>query len=435
MPTVALHTLGCKLNHAETSMISRQFLEQGYTIVDVGTPADVCVINTCSVTARADRECRQLIRRAVRTSRDPYVVVTGCYAQLEPEEVASIAGVDLVLGAREKFELFRHAGGFTHAPYPRVHVSPIDSVETFGVGYTTQGTGRTRAFLKIQDGCDYNCSFCTIPRARGGSRSQEARLCLAQARDIVASGFREIVLTGVNIGDYRDAAGVGFLALLGLLAQTEGLQRLRISSIEPNLLSDDIISLVAGSDLLCNHFHIPLQSGSSGILRTMRRRYTTTQYASLLDRLHERIPACGIGVDVIVGFPGETEADFEETCRYLDDLPLTYLHVFTYSERPGTPAATLPGTVSPAERARRNEILRALSAKKKDAFYRRHVGNRVRVLLESDVTDGFRYGFSDTYVRVGVPAEGTAENMLVPVDIAAVSHDACVGRIASGASA
>jgi threonylcarbamoyladenosine tRNA methylthiotransferase MtaB len=413
MPRVALHTLGCKLNFAETSTIGQQFLERGFEIVDLGEPADVCVINTCSVTARAARECRQLIRRALRTGGDPVIVVTGCYAQLEPEEIASISGVDLVLGTREKFALFDYLPNLQKSPAPRVHVSNINTVGDFGPAFSTDAGNRTRAFLKVQDGCDYTCSFCTIPLARGESRSQSIAATLAQARNLVMQGYKEIVLTGVNVGDYGRKTGDSLVELLHELAGVSGLQRLRISSLEPNLVSDRLIDFIAFNAVMCKHFHVPLQSGCDAVLRLMRRRYTTSEYSALVRKIRTRIPDAGIGVDVIVGFPGETDVHFDQTYRFLSELEISYLHVFTYSERPNTPAASFAGAVHPAVRHKRNEMLRILSEKKRQAFNERMVGRTVGVLMESDVENGYRFGFTDNYIRVATPAEHARENTIV----------------------
>ncbi len=424
-----MHTLGCKLNYAETSAIGKQFLDRGYQIVELGEPADVCVINTCSVTARANRECRQIIRRALRTPDNPVVVVTGCYAQLEREEVASINGVDFVLGSREKSSIFDHIGTLAKAPAPRVLVSDIAAADDFGPAWSTEAGSRTRAYLKVQDGCDYNCSFCTIPLARGKSRSLPADDVCAQARDLTRMGYREIVLTGVNVGDYGRKSGTRLLDLLLALSSVPGLARLRISSIEPNLLTDEIIRMVADHPVMCKHFHIPLQSGSDGILHAMRRRYTTAHYAALVQKVREQIPDCGIGVDVIVGFPGETDEQFEETYRFLNELPVSYLHVFTYSERPNTPAATYSGSVPPAARSKRNEMLRMLSVKKREAFYRTMVGRKVTVLTETDVEGDRRFGFTDNYVKVAIPAVGVEDNVLLDALVEDVEFGCCIGTV------
>lgn len=429
MPTVALTTLGCKLNFAETSTLGKQFLERGYSVVEFGRPADVAVINTCSVTERADRECRQLIRRARRVSPEAVVVVAGCYAQLDPAAVAAIEGVDIVLGAAEKFSLFDLVGPLEKQLYPHVFVGPIAGADNFGPASSTEAADRTRAFLKVQDGCDFSCSFCTIPLARGASRSQPVAACIRQARDLTRAGYREIVLTGVNVGDYGRKEGTDLPALLQALVEVEGLERIRISSIEPNLLSDDIIAFVASHPVMCRHFHIPLQSGSDAILHGMRRRYTTAQYAARIAAVRERLPECGIGVDVIVGFPGESDREFEETHRFLDGLPVSYLHVFTYSERRNTPAASRPGRVEPKERFRRSEVLRLLGEKKKRAFQERMVGNVLPVLFETDEGDGCRCGLTDNYVRVGIPAGDATGNTIVPVAITGVSAGRCDGRV------
>lgn len=429
MPTVALHTLGCKLNYAETSMIARQFLDRGYRVVELASGADVTVINTCSVTGRADRECRQLIRRSLRASKNSFVVVTGCYAQLEPEEVASIEGVGAVLGSREKFNIFDHVDPEARGSAPQVHVSAISESDDFGIAYSSAESGRTRAFLKVQDGCDYNCSFCTIPLARGESRSQPIDACLAQARLLASQGYREIVLTGVNVGDYGKKGEEDLLSLLRQIEAVPGIARIRISSIEPNLLTDQIIDFVAASPIVCNHFHIPLQSGDDEILRSMRRRYGSAFYAGRINRIRSMIPDCGIGADVIVGFPGETDRHFAATVDFLDSLPLSYLHAFTYSERPNTPAARFAGQVPPEVRFERNRALRMLGRKKKSAFHERMTGTIRPVLFEGDLKDGLRFGFTEEYVRVGVPEESTEENMILDTLIVTAGMQVCRGQI------
>jgi threonylcarbamoyladenosine tRNA methylthiotransferase MtaB len=432
MPRVALHTLGCKLNYAETATIGQQFLDRGFELVEFGQPADVCVINTCSVTERADRECRQLIRRALRRGGNPFVVVTGCYAQLAPEAVASINGVDLVLGSREKFDLFAYADTFAKSGAPRVHVGEVGDLDAFGPAFSRDASDRTRAYLKVQDGCDYSCSFCTIPLARGGSRSQPLEECLHQAAHLVTQGFKEIVLTGVNVGDYGTATGASLLTLLQGLARLEGLERIRISSIEPNLLTTELIELAAAEKKLCAHFHIPLQSGTDSVLRRMRRRYTTGEYRDLLQAIRSRLPEAGIGADVITGFPGETEAEYEATHRFLAELPISYLHVFTYSERPNTPAASMGAQVPPEVRHRRNDALRILSEKKRQAFASRMVGRTLPVLAESDVQDGYRSALTENYVRVMIPAESCRENTIVRVSINGAREGRCVGTVVDG---
>lgn len=429
MPTVSLHTLGCKLNTAETSTIGKQFVDRGFSVVEFGRPADVCVINTCSVTERADRECRQVVRKAIRSSQHPFVVVTGCYAQLAPDEVASIQGVDLVLGTQEKFEIFDYVGGLEKKLYPQMFVSAVEKADNFGVSFTTAVGDRTRAFLKVQDGCDYNCSFCTIPLARGASRSQTTEASVSQARELVLQGFKEITLTGVNVGDYGRNTNANLLHLLRELVTVDGLERIRISSIEPNLLTEEMVAFVAAQPKMCKHFHIPLQSGCDEILRLMRRRYNTNLYADLIHRIRRSIPECGIGVDIIAGFPGESEEYFRTTLQFIEELPFSYLHVFTYSERPNTPAAGFGGQIEPKVRFKRNEILREIGLKKKREFYMNHVGKRVPVLTESDVEGGMRFGFTDNYVRVGLPASSAGANAIVALEISGVEYDKCIGRI------
>jgi threonylcarbamoyladenosine tRNA methylthiotransferase MtaB len=429
MARVALHTLGCKLNFAETSSLGGQFLDRGYELVELGEPADVVLLNTCSVTERADRECRQLIRRALRKSPGAFVLVTGCYAQLAPEEVASIEGVDLVLGTKEKFSIFEFAGRFQKGTAPRVCVSEVGTADTFGPALSTTAGDRTRGYLKIQDGCDYHCAFCTIPLARGESRSQSIGESVRQAEQLVRQGFKEIVLTGVNVGDYGRKQGDDLLGLLGRLVTVAGLHRIRISSIEPNLLKTDLLDFIAQHPVICRHFHIPLQSGSDTVLKRMRRRYVTKQYADLIYRVREQFPESGVGADVIVGFPGETPQEFQETYEFLTDLPVSYLHVFTYSERPHTPAAALPEQVVPHERSSRNAVLRMLSERKRMDWCRNMVGRRVHVLTESTVEEGRRYGFTDAFLRVGVDAESARENSLVKVHITDAHHERCLGTV------
>ena len=432
MPTIALATLGCKLNFAETSALGKQFVDRGYTPVDFGLPADVTVINTCSVTARADRECRQLIRRTLRARPESVVVVTGCYAQLKPEEVASIDGVDFVMGTREKAAIAAAIGVPEKQSSPQVRVSDIGTADDFGPAWSSEAGGGTRAFLKVQDGCDYSCSFCTIPLARGASRSQGISETVRQAGGLVADGYREIVLTGVNVGDYGRKAGTDLAALLRALVRVGGLQRLRISSIEPNLLTDEIIGIVASHGVMCRHFHVPLQSGSDEILRGMRRRYSAGRFAERIRAVAERIPDCGIGVDVIVGFPGESDGDFLATCALVADLPLSYLHVFTYSERPDTLAARAASAVDPGVRAERSRILRGIGLRKKQEFYSRMVGKTAPVLLEADEEDGCRCGFTGNYVRVAVPAGDAPGNSLVEVALTGLRDDRCTGRVREG---
>lgn len=429
MKKVALHTLGCKLNFAETSTIGRGFRDRGFEIVEDDQPMDVYVLNTCSVTERADKECRQIIRRALRRSPHAYVVVIGCYAQLQPEEIAAIDGVDLVLGAHEKFKLFDHAGDFTKRPLPQVFVSCIDEVTSFDPAFSAEVGGRTRAFLKVQDGCDYTCAFCTIPLARGASRSQSFAAVLHQAMVIAEKGFKEIVLTGVNVGDYGMKDGTTLLALMKELEKVNGIERIRISSIEPNLLTREIVDVVLSSEIFCNHFHIPLQSGSDTILKLMRRRYLTDHYKGLVEYIKMKDADAAIGVDVIVGFPGETEQLFEETYRFLAELPVSYLHVFTYSEREDTPAMNFEHAVEPRVRFQRNEMLRILSQKKRHAFYSSFIGRELPVLFEGNNRPGLISGLTTNYIRVEVPSSQTFLNTIHDVRLNGINGDVCAGTL------
>lgn len=412
MKKVSLHTLGCKLNYAESSAIGQRFSREGFDVVEFGDPSDVVVVNSCTVTQNADRECRQIVRRALRANPDAFVIVTGCYAQLKPEQIASIDGVDYVLGSAEKFRIFDIIPDFAKLETPRVAVSDIAAEGGFGPAYSSEGDARTRAFLKVQDGCDYNCSFCTIPLARGHSRSQPMDEVFEQAVQLVGNGYQEIVLTGVNTGDYGVKDGTSFYDLLARLHDVPGLQRLRISSIEPNLLTDRIIDLAADSDRLMPHFHVPLQSGSDEMLGKMRRRYRSQLYRERVEKILSVMPDAGIGVDVIVGFPGETEEHFLETRDFLHELPVQYFHVFTYSERENTPAAEFGNPVPVEERRNRTRLLRTLSEKKLADFARRYEGSVRPVLFETERADGTVQGFTDNHIRVSVKAEaGLAETL------------------------
>ncbi len=426
--TVAFHTIGCKLNYAETSTFARQFRNHGYVVVDFTDRSDVVLINTCSVTENADREARKLVRQALRRSPNAYVIVAGCYAQLRPEEIASIDGVDLVLGAKEKFQIFDYLAAHSKERYPRILVSDTEAIDVFDPAFAADPEGRTRAYLKVQDGCDYNCSFCTIPLARGASRSAELDALVRQARVIVESGFREIVLSGVNVGDYGRKHDSSLFDLLKRLIEIDGDYRIRISSIEPNLLTDEIIDLVAGTEKICNHFHVPLQSGSGDILRSMRRRYTTEHYQRLIERIKLRMPDCGIGVDVIVGFPGETKQHFLETYSFLVNLPVSYLHVFTYSERPDTPASAMGHIVPSDERAERSRMLRILSEKKRRAFYQENLGSIRRVIFEEQQR-GEATGFTDNYVRVTVPESSDLRNQVLRVRLQSLAENSVRGIV------
>ncbi len=423
---VALHTLGCKLNFSETSTIGNQFLNRGFDIVDVKENADIYVFNTCSVTENAERECRQLVRRALRQNPNAFIIVTGCYAQLRPKEITRIEGVDVVLGSNEKLKLFSYLDNFTKKELACAYVSPAEQLNEFGPAHSTDADTRTRAYFKIQDGCDYKCSFCTIPLARGKSRSMNSDEVILEFKKLLDAGYKEIILTGVNVGDYGKSLNTDLYRLLLKMIKIPGDFRIRISSIEPNLLSDDIIELAVQSKKLCNHFHIPLQSGSPKILKLMQRRYKVQDYEKLIFKLKNRIPDAGIGVDVIVGFSGETEEDFILTYNFLRDLPISYLHVFTYSERPDTKAINLHNPVDVFERRERNNMLRILSEKKKNFFYKEMANKEVEVLFESENHNGLIKGFSSNYIRVSYPYNPELINELSNVIIKEVDGNTCL---------
>lgn len=423
MKKVAFYTLGCKLNYSETSTISRKFEEKGYKKVGFTDTPDIFIINTCSVTENADKKCHKLVREARSISPDAYVAIIGCYAQLKPREISGIPGVDAVLGAAEKFRLIELLDGFVRPPQPKVFESQIKEVKRFNTAYSMQD--RTRTFLKVQDGCDYTCSFCTIPLARGGSRSDTIANIVKEAEAIVSNDVKEIVLTGVNTGDFGLQDGKRterFIDLIKALDEVEGLERVRISSIEPNLLSNGIITFVSSSKKFMPHFHIPLQSGSNKILGLMRRRYQRELYGERVDKIKSLMPHCCIGVDVIVGFPGETHEDFLETYRFLNGLDISYLHVFTYSERDNTHAVTLEGVVPPQERHERSKMLHILSDKKRRAFYHAHIGDETTVLFENDVEDGMMQGFTGNYIRVTAKYDPLLVNTTKKVRLTAVNE-------------
>lgn len=415
--SVAFHTLGCKLNFSETSTISRLLEKDGFVKKDFDEQADVYVINTCSVTDNADKECRMLVRRIQRRAPESLVVITGCYAQLKPQEIAGIEGVDLVLGAAEKFNIVDHLRELTKGDSAKICSCDIGEVNTFHTSYSVND--RTRTFLKVQDGCDYNCSFCTIPMARGISRSDSVVNVVGHARELAASGVKEIVLTGVNLGDFGKGFEGGkrreesFYELVQALDQVEGIDRYRISSIEPNLLSNDIIEFVSGSRKFMPHFHIPLQSGSNDILALMRRRYRRELYAEKVACIKQFMPHCAIGVDVIVGFPGESDAHFRETYDFLHELDVSYLHVFTYSERANTHALEIKPVVPVHVRHERNKALRNLSHKKMQYFTEQHLGETRKVLFESVNKEGMIEGYTDNYIRVTTPHRTEWANSLV----------------------
>ncbi len=424
--TVAFNTLGCKLNFSETSTIGRQFAQAGYTSIPFDEAADVYVINTCSVTDFADKKCRQIVRRALKTAPDAFVIVTGCYAQLKPDEIAEIPGVDLVMGAGEKFKILDYLDDLKKLPGKGiVHAGEIKTVNSFENAFSFGD--RTRSFLKVQDGCSYKCTFCTIPQARGASRSNTVESIIKNAQEIATLGAKEIILTGVNIGDFGNGTEVIegvrpkkealFIDLIKELDKVEGIERFRISSIEPNLLTEEIIGFVAKSKRFMPHFHIPLQSGNNRILKAMKRRYTRELFAARVEAIKKSMPHACIGVDVIVGFPGETEADFKDTYRFIQDLDVSYLHVFTYSERPNTPAIDIEGRVPMQERRARNQMLRILSEKKRAAFYSSFEGQELEVLVEQSRKEGVFTGFTKNYIKVEVPRTNISVNDLLPIQL------------------
>lgn len=422
---VAFYTLGCKLNYSETSSIGRIFKEAGYETTPFNSQADVYIINTCSVTDHADKKCRKVVKEALKHSPNAYITIVGCYAQLKPREIAEIPGVDMVLGAAEKFNIIEHINDLTKQEKAVVHNAPIDETHQFVSAYSIGD--RTRTFLKVQDGCDYSCTFCTIPLARGASRSGKIEDIVRQAEEIAASGVKEIVLTGVNIGDFgiRDGKRQDrFLDLVSALDEVEGIDRIRISSIEPNLLANEIIEFVAQSKRFVPHFHMPLQSGSNKVLAKMRRRYKRELYAERVAKIKSLMPDCCIGVDVIVGFPGETREDFLDTYNFLNEMDISYLHVFTYSERENTIAAQMEGAVPGAQRSDRSKMLHILSEKKRRAFYEKQLGKIGDVLFESDVKDGYMHGFSKNYVKVCSLYDPLLVNEIVPVKFTAIT-DQC----------
>lgn len=430
MKKVAFYTLGCKLNFSETSTIARGFESEGFQRVDFSEAADIYVINTCSVTENADKRFKTIVRQAQKANPEAFVIAIGCYAQLKPEELAVVNGVDLVLGATEKFKITDYLNDLTKNERGEVHSCEIEEAD-FYVGSYAIGD-RTRAFLKVQDGCDYKCTYCTIPLARGISRSDTLENVLKNAADISAQGIKEIVLTGVNIGDYGKGEFGNkkhehtFFELVQALDEVAGIHRLRISSIEPNLLKNETIDFVANSKCFVPHFHIPLQSGSDKILKLMRRRYLTNLYVDRVKRIKEVMPHACVGVDVIVGFPGETDEDFLQTYHFLNELDISYLHVFTYSERENTLAAEMQGVVPKSVRSKRSKMLRGLSAKKRRAFYESQLGTVRTVLFEGENKEGYVHGFTENYVKVKAPWNPELVNTLHEVELTSIDEDGLV---------
>lgn len=441
--SVAFYTLGCKLNYSETSSIGRIFEDAGYSEVSFQSSADIYVINTCSVTEFADRKCRQTVRRALKNNADAKVIVIGCYAQLKPDEIANIEGVDLVLGAAEKFRILDYVEEISKAPGKgMVKAGEVTEAKQFVNAFSFGD--RTRSFLKVQDGCDYKCSFCTIPMARGRSRSDTISNVVNNAQQIAEMGVKEIVLTGVNIGDFGNGTAVIegtkpkkealFIDLIKALDDVEGIDRFRISSIEPNLCTDEIIEFVAQSKRFVPHFHMPLQSGNDKQLKAMRRRYKRQLYADRVAKIKALMPHCCIGVDVIVGFPGETKADFDESFRFINELNISYLHVFTYSERPNTPAYDMGDIVDMGERRRRNKMLTILSEKKRRYFYEQHIGETRPVLFEASKQEGKLSGFTDNYIRIQMPFQDHLLNEIEPVKLGSITPDNLVDAVLKAAT-
>ncbi|MFL3662389.1 MAG: tRNA (N(6)-L-threonylcarbamoyladenosine(37)-C(2))-methylthiotransferase MtaB [Flavobacteriales bacterium] len=419
---VALYTLGCKLNFSETSSIARMFQEEGFARVDFNDTPDVFVINTCSVTENADKKCKQLVKKAKKINPDAFVAIIGCYAQLKPEEIAQIHGVNMVLGAAEKFKIVDYFYQQEKSEIAQIHASKIKEAKDFIPSYSHGD--RTRSFLKIQDGCDYFCTFCTIPLARGKSRNQSIAETVKVAEEIAKTNIKEVVLTGVNIGDFGQGEGnEDFYQLVQALDKVDGINRYRISSIEPNLLSNDIIDFVSQSDKFMPHFHIPLQSGSNKILKMMRRKYLKELYSERVYRIKEKMPHACIGVDVIVGFPDETDEDFLETYNFLNELPISYLHVFTYSERQNTTAIKLDNPIPKEVRSERSKMLHILSEKKKRYFYEQFLGKSFNVLLEAEQHESFLNGFTENYIKVKVPYETALENTIQQINISTIDSE------------
>jgi len=427
---VALTTLGCKLNFSESSTISRQFLDAGYNIVKFDEISDIYIINTCSVTQNADKQFKNLVLKALKTNSKAFIIAIGCYAQLKPEELAKLNGVDLVLGSKEKFKILDYLNDLNKNDLGKIHSCEISETDFYSSSYSIGD--RTRSFLKVQDGCDYKCSYCTIPLARGISRSDKLTNIISDAKSISESGVKEIVLTGVNIGDYgkgefgKKKHDNTFLELINELDKVDRIARIRISSIEPNLLSNDIIRFVANSKKFVPHFHIPLQSGSNTILKLMRRRYKRELYKERVNYIKSLIPNACIGADVIVGFPGETDELFMETYRFIKSLDISYLHVFSYSERDKTLANNFPNVVPKQVRSKRSKLLRSLSVKMRRNFYSKQVGTNKNILFESENKKGFIYGFSENYVRVKTPWRKNLVDNIVKYNLKEISNDGYV---------
>ena len=418
---VSFHTLGCKLNFSESSTLAREFERGGYLRVEPSEATDVAVINSCSVTEHADKKCRNIIRKIHRRNPNAIIAVTGCYAQLKPEDIAKIEGVNIVLGNNDKGDLYRRVEELRETTNTEVYSCSVEEMTRFFAAYSSGD--RTRSFLKVQDGCDYKCAYCTIHYARGHSRNIPIADIVAEAREIVAAGQKEIVITGINTGDFGRTTGEKFIDLLRALDEVEGVERYRISSIEPNLITDEIIELCAKSSKFVPHFHIPLQSGSTPILGLMRRRYTADRYRERIAKIREMMPDAFLGVDVIVGFPGEGEGEFMETYRLLEEVGASFLHIFPFSERPGTPAVDMPNKVQPRISTERVQRLEALSDRLHKAFAERYLGSEREVLFESTDRNGLMYGYTDNYLRVSAPYDTALINNICRVRLVAFDEE------------
>jgi threonylcarbamoyladenosine tRNA methylthiotransferase MtaB len=432
MPRVSFYTLGCKLNQAETAMMAEDFVRNGYEIVRFKERADGYVVNTCTVTAKSDYQCRQALRRAINATSDAIVVAVGCYSQIKPKELSDIRGVDLVLGSNNKFEIVQHVNELVDSQASRVLIEPHRHHESFTAPNPGQFLGRTRAFLKIQDGCNAGCTYCAVPLARGPSRSAYVEDVVNRAQQLVQRGFKEIVLTGVHVGRFEEGSdnSANLVALLQLLENTDGLARIRISSLDPHEITEELIDVIASSDKICHHLHIPLQSGNDDILRVMGRGYTVSEYSSIIERIFKVLPNVGMGTDVIVGFPGETLDQFQNTLFLIRNIPISYLHVFKYSRRPGTAAAKLSDNIPSAEKNNRSQQLRELGQFKKQEFYKRQLGKQLRVLFERP-QNGYMTGWSDNYSRVAVSLNEVTQNELGIVRINQIKNNLALGTLIS----
>lgn len=417
---VAFHTLGCKLNFSETSTISRSFKDKGFDVVDFNKSADIYVINTCSVTEQADKKCRQAIKKVQNINPDAFIAVVGCYAQLKADEIAKNLGVDLVLGTKEKFNIFEHLKSLDKNQTPEVYSCEISEVDNFDSSHSE--ADRTRSFLKVQDGCDYSCSYCTIPLARGKSRNKKITDLVKEAEKIATSGIKEIILTGVNIGDFGKSTGETFFDLIKALDAVEGIKRIRISSIEPNLITNEIIEFVAQSKSILHHFHIPLQSGCNQILAKMQRRYNRELFKSRVEKIKSLMPDAFIGVDVIVGFPGETNELFQDTYQFLKDLDASFYHVFSYSERPNTKSATLENKVAKKTITERSKILHQLTDDKLNSFYKQNLGKQEKVLFESTKKNNLIFGFTRNYIKVETPIDKNLIGEIIDVELLTIAE-------------